>query len=360
MDALKYFNRCVFTNEDKYSPYISDFKSENFDERFLDPNFIPRPLVTPFKNVRLAKPHEYVKNPILDRKPNFQGNYRDYVRALGSALEKHLLTLDDNEKYLFSHSSGMDSRFISGTMAKLRRNGKKSFSNVHFRCHAPENSLFREIMKAEGWPEDQWSTFDPNDSCYDIGRPDIDVNGWCSYSNQMNYWPDLNPKDWVILTGEGGELFKYIALHPEKPTEYCDNYCMNMLIEHNPGNGEWDNQNAKIFKDTVMPLWSYDYLEVSNAVNPEWVMCNTNTGWDNIRRDLVIALNLHGFSYVTNDYLVTWRINNFRREAMTEQFYSSRFYKKYKNKIPNDIDFFTNPFGWESKLWGFAVTVYPK
>jgi len=360
MNTARYFNRCVFTNEDKYSPFISDFKSEDFDERFLDPNFIPRPLVTPFRDVRLAKPEEYCDHSILKRKPEIEGDYDEFVHQLGVALWNHLLTLDDDEKYLFSHSSGMDSRFISGTMAGIRRSGLKSFSNVHFRCHAPENSVFKKIMKAEGWPEDQWSTFDPNDSCYDIGRPDINVNGWCSYSNQMNYWPDLNPKEWILITGEGGELFKYIALHPEAPTKYCDNYCMDMLIEHNPGNGEWDNQNALIFKDTIMPLWSYDYLQVSNAVRPEWVTCDRSTGWDNIRTDLVKSVGLGGFQYVVNDYLVSWKINNFRRESMNDQFYSSRFYKKYKKKLRRDIDFFTNPFGWESKLWGFAVTVYPK
>lgn len=349
----------MFTNEDKQSPFISTFKSEDFDERFLDRNFVPRALVTPFKDVRLAKPNEYCDNPILKTRPVFNGGYPDFIKALGQALERHLLTLDDSEKYLFSHSSGLDSRFISGTMAKMRRDGVKSFSNVHFRCHAPENSVFKDIMKSEGWPDSQWSTFDPNDSCYDIGRPDVNVNGWCPYSNQMNYWPDLNPKEWIIITGEGGELFKYIALHPETPPQYCDNYCMNMLIEHNPGNGEWDNQNALIFKDTIMPLWSYDYLQVSNAVKPEWITCNPKTGKDNIRKDLVKSVGLENFPFVTNDYLVTWRINKHRRESMTDNFYSSRFYKKYKNKVPRKIDFFTNPFGWESKLWGFAVTVYP-
>lgn len=342
-----------------YSPFISTFKSEDFDIRFLNPNFIAPPLVTPFVDVSFAYPKEYSHHSILNEKPEFDGGYNAYIIALSEALERHLLTLDENEKYLFSHSSGMDSRFISGTMAKMRDDGIKSFSNVHFRCHAPENSVFKQIMIAEGWPESQWSTFDPNDTCYDIGRPDINVNGWCSYSNQMNYWPDLNPKEWIILTGEGGELFKYIALHPETPPQYCENYCMNMLIEHNPGNGEWDNQNALVFKDTIMPLWSYEYLQVSNSVNQSWVKCNPKTGWDNIRTDLVKNLGLDNFPFVTNDYLVSWVINKFRRESMMDQFYASNFYKRYKDKLPQKIDFFTNPFGWESKLWGFAVTVYP-
>jgi len=348
----------VFTDGVKFSPFITDFKGV-FNTRFLDMEFIPAPLQTPYLNVRFAYPSEYNKNAIIHRQPEFTGTYEEYLLALKQALRDHLLSLDGNTKYLFSHSSGMDSRFISGTMAELRNEGLKSFSNVHFRCHAPENDVFNQIMEKSGWPKDQYSTFDPNDSCYNIGVEEISVNGWCSYSNQMNYWPDLNPKEWVIITGEGGELFKYIAKTNVPPYRYTDNYHLNMLIEHNPGNGEWDNQNAKIFKDVIMPLWSYDYLYVSNSVRREFITELDEVGYDNVRKDLVKSVGLDGFDNITNDYMQSWIIGEDRRKSMTELFYSSNFYKEFKALIPHDIDFFSDPFGWESKVWGFAVTVYP-
>lgn len=352
----KYFNRCVFTNGEKYSPFINDFRG-TFDTRFLNPKFTPGLLETPYREVRLALPHEYLgDHPILEEQPPYTGTYEEYLLSLKDALKKHLLSLDDDTKYLFSHSSGMDSRFISGTMAELR--DQKSFKNVHFRCHAPENSVFKKIMEKSGWDKDQYSTYDPNDSVYDIGIENVCVNGWQSYSNQMNFWPDLNPKEWVIITGEGGELFKYMARYKEKPFNYTRNYHLNMLIQHNPGRGEWDNQNKAIFKDAIMPLWSFDYLSVSNRVRAEFVEPLDEIGYDNVRKDLVKGVGLSDFPYVENDYMVSWVINSYRRNKMLELFYNSNFYKEFHKLIPKDIDFFTNPFGWESKVWGFGVTVY--
>jgi hypothetical protein len=346
----------MFTDGIKFSPFITDFKGE-FNTNFLDREYIPAALETPYYDVRFALPHEYIDHPILVQQPEFTGTYEEYLVALKQALRKHLLSLDDNTKYLFSHSSGMDSRFISGTMAELRNEGKKAFKNVHFRCHSPENEVFTQIMERSGWPKDQYSTFDPNDSCYSIGVKEISVNGWCSYSNQMNYWPDLNPKEWVIITGEGGELFKYMAKTYQMPYSYTENYHLNMLMEHNPGNGEWDNQNRKIFKDGVMPLWSYDYLYISNSVRREFINLD-ETGYDNVRLDLVKSVGLSDFPIVSNDYMDTWILSDGRRKRMTELFYESNFYKEYKSLIPEGIDFFSDPFGWESKVWGFAVTVY--
>jgi hypothetical protein len=133
-----------------------------------------------------------------------------------------------------------------------------------------------------------------------------------------------------------------------------------MLIEHNPGNGEWDNQNDGIFKYGIMPLWSYEYLAVSNRVKREFIQDVSDNGWDNIRTDLVESVGMSGFPFVANDYLVTWKIPKERQERMTDLFYGGQFYKDFGHLVPNNIDFFTDPFGWESKVWGFAVTVYDK
>lgn len=361
------FNRCMFTSPVGIAPHIHLVIDENsrFNTRFLNPKYTPRPFETPFSNVFFALPNEYMDSGhwLMKPQPAFEGTYEEYILALKNALKDYFRKhIDPNQKYLFSHSSGSDSRFISGTMAEMCNDGEMDFANVHFRCHAPENSVFIQIMKRQGWPESQYSIFDPGEDCYGIGVDNICVNGWQGYSNQMNYWSDIvtDPKEWVIITGEGGELFKYMAKTNAMPTEYTPNYHLNMLIEHNPGNGEWDNQNAAIFKDAIMPLWSYEYLAVSNRVRREFIQDLPSTGWDNIRTDLVESVGMNGFPFVANDYMVTWKIPKERQGRMTELFYSGRFYKEFEKHIPKGIDFFTNPFGWESKVWGFAVTVYDK
>lgn len=361
------FNRCMFTSPVGITPNILHAVNSDsvFKTKFLNRNYVPGPFETPFNNVWLCQPRDYMEHDHWLFKPQqpFDGTYQEYIDSLVAALKKYLLKhIDPLKKYLFSHSSGMDSRLISGAMAQIRDYGSHDFSNVHFRCHAPENSVFLKIMEAQGWPKDQYSTFDPGDDCYGIGVDNICINGWCSYSNQMNYWSDIapNPKGWIIITGEGGELFKYIAKGGKAPFQYTDNYHLNMLIEHNPGNGEWDNQNAAIFGDAIMPLWSYEYLALSNRVRREWIKPLPVTGWDNIRTDLVAAVGMSGFDFVKNDYEVTWKIPKERQERMSTLFFEGRFYKEFGNLIPKNIDFFTNPFGWESKVWGFAVTVFDK
>lgn len=358
-----HFYRCIFTDGDEYSiDFLYLCKKQHkltFNTDLLNPKYVSPPLETPFKEIRIALPEEHCFKPIIRQQKQTVKRYEQCLSLLQLALEDYLLKLDDNEKYLVFHSSGLDSRFISGTMAKLRREGKKKFDNVHFRCHEPEREAFMQIMKKEGWKKSQYSYFDlRGEDNYDVGRTDISVNGWCSYTHQMNFWSDIvsQEKDWIVMLGEGSDIGKFMWYYKDEPFHYCDNYCLNMLIAHTGEKGEWDNQYALTFKDVSMPLWSWAMQYYYAQVKREWVIGNVKTGWDNLRLDLVDRLGLGGVEFLEHEY--SWNISDKRKREMNNAFYCSRFYGEYMRLLPQEIDFFTNPYGWESKLWGFATTVY--
>ena len=133
---------------------------------------------------------------------------------------------------------------------------------------------------------------------------------------------------------------------------------LNMLIDHNPGKGEWENQFALYWKDAIMPLWSFQYLAVSNRVHKEWVKGDPKTGWDNIRRDLVKSVGLDFIKYKAPSY--PWGISQQRKDEMLALYNQGRFASEHGHLLPENIDFFSNPSGWESCVWAFAVTIYDK
>jgi len=360
-----HFNRCVFTDNDEYSiDFLSlcrKQKSLTFDTRYLKPKYVSHPLETPFHEIRVAFPSEHCYHPIINQQPLFKGTYQEFIIALKNALKEYLMKLDDNQQYLMFHSSGMDSRFISGTMTELRRAGKKQFKNVHFRCHQPEVKDFLYIMERQGWHPSQYSAWEGRyEDYYDIGRSDVCVQGWCSYSNQMNFWSDIvkDPKEWIVISGEGGELFKYIGVFPNvTPFHYCDNYHLNMLMDYNGGKGEWENQWMLQFKDVNMPLWSFDYLMVSNRVHSDWITIEDMTiKWDNIKIDLVKSVGLMGAPF--HNEPTSWVLSEKRANEINDLFYKGAFYKKFGELIGKDINFAENTQDWNSRMWGFAVTVY--
>lgn len=359
-----HFYRGVFTDGDRYS---IDFvwlcqqqEALTFNKSYLNPKHPDHPLETPFHEIRMAFPHEYCFHPIIKKQPRYIYSYEELLRCLHKAIESYLMNLSDKQRYLCFHSSGLDSRFISGTMARLRNEGKRDFKNVHFRCHEPEVDQFLEIMDREGWPKDQYSYHElRGEDNYDVGRPDISVNGWCSYTHQMNFWSEMigNEKDWVVMLGEGSDIGKFMG-HYRTAFRYCENECLNMLIDHTGGKGEWDNQFALTFKDISMPMWGFECQRVYAQMQREWLVADNVTGWDNMRIALVEQLGVGGVEFIEHVY--SWNLSEKRKRGMLDAFYRSKFYRRYKHDLPKDIDFFTNMYGWESKLWGFAVTVYEK
>jgi hypothetical protein len=156
MDANRFFNRCSFVDGDgNLSNSLIELariqKNLNFNKKYLDKSFRDWN-ETPFEEIKLADP-ESVPSNVKFTQPNiFQGEYGAYLDMLIERLKCVLLQLDPKEKYLFSHSSGSDSRIISGVMSQMKKSGLMDFENVIFYCWGrPEEESFREIMKAGGW-----------------------------------------------------------------------------------------------------------------------------------------------------------------------------------------------------------------
>lgn len=356
------FQRYIYTDGNSYSCDLVDIASKQevltFDERFLNKGFKHSGRITPFKEVRWATPAEVCKYPeLLKAQIPVDMDFKKYVVLLKSALRKTILdSWDAKEKYIMFHSAGFDSRIISGVLAELRDEGVE-LGEIHFRCHQPECPGFFEIMKREGWKADQYSCFQGSkEDYYDVGVPDISVNGFTPYNQQMNFWSDMIPraeeKDWNLIIGLSGEIFKYIAKYKTR-IKYCDNWGLNMLIEMTPGYGEWEGQWATRFKNLMMPLSGYEYLKVSTRVRPEWCFLNAQT--DNVRFELskLFKYNISVIPHGKHDY--SWNISRGRKKVMMDMYHNSKFYKKYKR----GIDPFTNLYGWDAKMWGFT-TVYDK
>ena len=151
--------------------------SLTFNQKYLNQKFKDR-TETPFEEITLADPANYAPTLDFARQPEFQGDYECYLGLILERLRSVLLTLDPSEKYLFSHSSGSDSRIVSGVMAQLRREGQASFDNVLFYCWgSPEAEAFKGIMKAGGW-DNFIINDDSKPDAFDVGVPDFSVDGW--------------------------------------------------------------------------------------------------------------------------------------------------------------------------------------
>jgi len=352
------FQRHIYTYKDLWSYDLIDIapKEPTFDERFLDKGFKPTGRTTPFKEISRAMPHETCRNPdLLEKQIPMDVSFGEFVELLKKAFRQSVLNFwKPKEKYAIFHSAGFDSRIISATLAELRDEGIEM--NVHFRCHQPECPGFSEIMKREGWDESQYSCYPGSkEDYYNIGVPDISVNGFTNYNQQMNFWSDIIPrseeKNWNLIIGLNGEMFKYICKYKPAFT-YCDNYGLNMLIDMTPGRGEWEGQWTTRFKDMIMPFAGYEYLKIATRVNPVWCIMNKQT--DNIRFELskLFPYNISEIPHGEHDY--SWNISEGRKKEMMDMYHDSKFYKKYKK----DIYPFTNLYQWDAKMWGFGVTVY--
>ena len=373
-DSIKHqLNRGIYTDGANYSfdimTIVKGLPKFSFSVDMLNPKFKPGQYTAPFNEIRFADFKQFVPDKyksILLRKEHIPGSYNDFLQLLKKTLENVILNrMNETDKYIFFHSAGYDSRIISAAMAQVRDSGKLSMRNVHFRCHQPECEGFYKIMEAEGWPKDQYSCWEgPAEDYYDIGRSDVCVQGWVPFNQQMNFWSDMISKDqerdWICIAGLGGEMYKYWAAKIKPVFHECANPLLNLLIDHYPHHGQWENQWALRFKDILLPMWDYDYLYNLSHVNLKYLTSVGRDGGDNIRVDLC-KLYPYSFQSVPHgEHGYSWNISAKRRKEIQDLFYGGTFYKHYGKHIPAKINFAEKLYGWEAKLWSVAVTIYDK
>jgi hypothetical protein len=329
-----------------------------FDFNFLNPVYKVQWWETPFKEIRFTKPIERI-NPdyayLLKDQPMFKGTIQEFTQGLVDGAKEYIRSnFNQTDKYLFFHSGGFDSRVISGCMRDLWNEGFKF--DIHFRCHQPEEPMFLEIMKREGWEKDRYSVFvGAKENYYNIGTSEP-LNGWQNYNHQMNFWSDItkNEKDYIVVTGLGGELFKYILLHSkDNITERCPNRFINILMQFNPDEGQWGGFWMRKFKDLLIPLLGYPYLTRSLTANPKWCIWNGKTDAVRVEFTRRFKYNITDVPYGQHDY--SWNLTDKFFKGLTKKFHASKFYKDFGKHMGTRPDF-TKINSWDAKIWGFMTT----
>ena len=132
------------------------------------------------------------RKTLLDKQNTLDKPFNDIISDIKEALKGYIVKCwDSNKPKLFLHSAGYDSRIISGIITELREEkGEDWIGEIHFRCHQPEGDLFKQIMRAEGWRENQYSLWEDvkgNDDHYNLGRLEP-VNGFMSFIQQYDFF----------------------------------------------------------------------------------------------------------------------------------------------------------------------------
>ncbi len=160
---------------------------------------------TPFKEIQRVEMYKnysayYLK---LQRKKK-----RNIQIVLDGIYERLYNAWDTSKCYIVFHSSGFDSRVISHFIRKiyLERGG-----NVKFICKPPECEAFEDIMRYEGWDQDQYLLYNRHDqeTAEDFKNIWKQVNGvadypWNGLYTTMEYLLNhfkLQRENTVIITG---------------------------------------------------------------------------------------------------------------------------------------------------------------
>jgi len=312
-------------------------KNLTFDTEYLSAKEMPF-LQTPFKEIRR------VDNRYLAGTYKWTRTYDEYLNALLKEFERVIKGIDPKEKYLFSCSSGSDSRIILGTMIKLQKEGYK-FDNVHFLTWVgTEVDSFKALMKRGGWTN-YTILDDKGENPYQLGDPKLPVQGWHSYTNQMKWWKDFNPKEYILLSGAMGEIIQWDF----ERWYYTGTWFFTR--------GEIIHRMQKTFKGVLFPMIDEGVLQMACASPKEWKgIGDHRSGRDKTRTDLCEKLGLIDipFANCVYNFGLTERV----KAEMMEQYYMSSFYKDYKH----DVNLFPDNLilGHGAKCWGFGVTIYDK
>ncbi len=271
----------------------------------------------------------------------------EFAKRLVKEVENYLISLwDSNKFHLVLCSAGMDSRIISWVLAELRdKQGKDWVGKIHFRCHEPEGSLFKTIMKRQGWDASQYSVyndgqFNKPDYYAKMGDFDSDANGYVAPMSE--FWDDIikkeDEKNTVLVTGScGGEQFSYPLFRHWKFTDnrYADlvNNTRGIMLTVHRATWKW--------RDILAPFLSYNFLDMAFRVPRKlfkWVempcVSITRTFRDWQKRDFMRSAMVKVFKddiplYVGHGYNL--KVSPGRAEYMKQKFLGSKLYRDYKH-----------------------------
>lgn len=345
MDDLTYPIWAIYTADGRvdtnFIGICRGLKQFTIDTRYFNKNYKVSDIrETVVKEVKLLTPQEKIHKShagLLDRKAQAVKDIGVLAGNCKRALKDYIVSRwDSNAKHLMFHSSGYDSRIISGILAELREErGKDWIGDIHFRCHQPEGDMFIQIMKKQGWADSQYSNYNgPEYDHYDIGRVDNPIYGWLPHYLNFNFWSDIVPKDrekeYTLVTGiYGGEMTDYPTITiANLGLKFCDNYNMNRWLNYIMDRGIYYSQIQGRFKDLILPYCSYGYLEAISEAN-QCLFTRTRAGIDNIRYNILktFKLDLVSTNYIGHNY--NFKYSNDRQRHILSSWNNSRFVKDF-------------------------------
>ena len=296
-------------------------------------------------------------------KPDGAADFDVLIREMKSQLKEYFVKHWDSDapKVCF-HSAGYDSRIISGILTELRHErGDEWIGDIHFRCHQPEERAFIEIMKMQGWGEDQYSVWEnsPQDH-YNIGRVTQVLNGFSPITHQMDFSSDILPdgkkKDTILIMGfNGGEFFNYYAVgNPRQKTiEYCQNPNINRWLSYFSEEGEWVSMYAYEHKELLAPFLCCGYLKVASLM-PNKYVASVDPTLDTVRKALLETMSINTLAVDYGHHKYTWGISQDTKQEMISWYKDSKFYKAYGIEVVFD-NILNNITGHDGKLWAFSL-----
>jgi hypothetical protein len=324
---------------------------------------------TIFKEIKMLRPEQKISlkhRKLLEPMPEFDGTLKEFGKQLTQRIKNFFYKVwNPNIPHMVFHSSGYDSRIISGVLTEIREEqGSEWLGDIHFRCHQPEGPGFIKIMEREGWKPEQYSVFNaPELDHYDIGKSENVMNGWVSHVVGMNFWRDIlsedRERDISVVCGlGGGELFSYPAVNMGIPNrmKYANNKNLDTWLNYFPERGVFTSYWYCKFKELLMPYMSYDYMELSLTSKPKWCKL-VNRPLDKVRHSMISNFNIDLLSdipWYRHAYL--FGLSEGRKNHMIESWIHSELVKDYPKLRKIDP---TTKDRHIRKLYGF-MTFYEK
>jgi hypothetical protein len=356
--SLSDLARKMYLDNGSLAVNIAFFNAEFKKENWYDTIF---PEIEIVKDMRHKLPEQH--QSLFSTRTDGSMDFDVLIRQIKNALKDYFVcNWDSNAKKICFHSAGYDSRIISGILTELRQEkGDDWIGNLHFRCHQPEEIEFVEIMKLQGWRENQYSVWEkPPEDHYNIGRTTQILNGFLPLTHQMDFASDIMPdnekKNTILILGSnGGEFFSYHATGRKrvKDIEYCQSPNMNRWLNYFSEEGEWMSMYVYEHKDVLAPFLSYDYLKLACLMSNKYLYPVTKM-LDTVRQAILQTMSINTLSVGYGFHKYTWGISEETKKSMMGWYKKSKFYKDYAIEVNFDnID--NNIAGHDGRLWAFSL-----
>ncbi|MBN2463127.1 MAG: hypothetical protein JXB43_05955 [Dehalococcoidia bacterium] len=211
---------------------------------------------TLFQKIEIVEPAELISESIKELPPISAAQHSAQPQKIAEEIVCKLVGViekawDVDKFHIMFHSSGYDSRIISGILSKLRRkNGDSWIGNILFLCIQPEGQLFKEIMQLEEWKPSQYIVFHEDIPAVDYRAGLVDFTSCWKWAN------DAQPP--VAAWGFAIETLMRNCVIPEN--------CSNMqLISGSFGSETLDPKYTRKYTNFVDDLLQINYYHRYSA-----------------------------------------------------------------------------------------------